>query len=392
MGMLLLLKRGWRLIHWGPFLALFVIFMISSFAIICDLMWWPLHSIGGIVNFCVFLTWVFLTLYNYFLATFKGPGFVPLGWHPKKKSEYQYLQYCEMCQGYKSPRSHHCRKCDRCVMKMDHHCPWINTCVGHMNHANFSYFLFFAPCGCIHGFVILVCSVYRALNWHYYYYYTEEPVVFLGVVLFIGAMFAIGLSVGVVIAVGALFFVQLRSIIKNETGIETWIMEKARDRIRDPGEGEFKNPYYISRFNHLRQVFTWTGRPVSDGFTWPVRKGCNQYTFTIEQIKQKAEKRERTVMYTVVEKFGGSLIPITFGCRVCCNMPCTDEPRIPIKKGDKVLVTRWKRRWLYGTKVLTDKEKKVAKRVRGWFPRQCAKELYDSNDKHCEDNGKEKAE
>lgn len=28
----------------------------------------------------------------------------------------KYLQYCEMCQGYKSPRSHHCRKCDRWVV------------------------------------------------------------------------------------------------------------------------------------------------------------------------------------------------------------------------------------------------------------------------------------
>lgn len=188
----------------------------------------------------------------------------------------------------------------RCVMKMDHHCPWINTCCGHLNHANFVYFLFFAPCGCIHGFIILVCSVYRALNWvciatnkckffefynlqiflaqfnylvifccriklddfchriqqylannkrfllqnqqylahiqrfllqisirclkafsifllfqHYYYYYTDEPVVFLGVALFIGAMFAIGLSVGVVIAVGALFVVQVQCGVCN---------------------------------------------------------------------------------------------------------------------------------------------------------------------------------
>lgn len=53
----------------------------------------------------------------------------------------------------------------RCVIKMDHHCPWINTCCGHFNHANFTYFLFFAPIGCIHAAIILICSVYRALNW-----------------------------------------------------------------------------------------------------------------------------------------------------------------------------------------------------------------------------------
>ena len=48
---------------------------------------------------------------------------------------------------------------------MDHHCPWINTCCGHFNHANFTYFLLFAPIGCIHAAIILICSVYRALNW-----------------------------------------------------------------------------------------------------------------------------------------------------------------------------------------------------------------------------------
>ena len=47
---------------------------------------------------------------------------------------------------------------------MDHHCPWINTCCGHFNHGNFTYFLFFAPCGCIHALFILIPSIYKALN------------------------------------------------------------------------------------------------------------------------------------------------------------------------------------------------------------------------------------
>jgi palmitoyltransferase len=39
-------------------------------------------------------------------------------------------------------------------------------------------------------------------------------------------MFAIGLAVGVFLAVGMLFVIQIRSILKNETGIESWIIEK----------------------------------------------------------------------------------------------------------------------------------------------------------------------
>ena len=31
----------------------------------------------------------------------------------KDEEDKQFLQYCSLCEGYKSPRSHHCRKCDR---------------------------------------------------------------------------------------------------------------------------------------------------------------------------------------------------------------------------------------------------------------------------------------
>jgi palmitoyltransferase len=68
---------------------------------------------------------------------------------------------------------------------------------------------------------IFVCSFQQ-----YYYYYTKDPVVYLGLFGFIGSMFAIGLAVGVFLAVGMLFVIQIRSILKNETGIESWIIEK----------------------------------------------------------------------------------------------------------------------------------------------------------------------
>ena len=71
-----------QLIHYGPIIALSIIFFISYATIKCDMMYWPLDTPGGLKNFCVFLVWNFLTLYNYFLAAFKGPGFVPLGWKP----------------------------------------------------------------------------------------------------------------------------------------------------------------------------------------------------------------------------------------------------------------------------------------------------------------------
>lgn len=342
-------------------------------------MYWPLDTPGGLQNFCIFLMWNFLTLYNYFQAAFKGPGFVPPQWRPANPEHMKLLQYCDLCECYKTPRSHHCRKCDRCVMKMDHHCPWINTCCGHFNHAHFTWFLFFAPCGCIHSLFILIPSIYRALNFTWYLHYGDKnPLVYLGIGGFLVTMFSIGLAIGVIIAVWMLFAIQMKSIIKNETGIESWIIDKAEDRERDEEEGDFIYPYNLGCWENLKQVFTFTGKPKSDGFTWDVVKGCDQFTFTVEQLQQKALKRERTIEHIIVEDYSGALIPISKGCGMCCGIPCTDEPRIAVKKGDIVKVTRWKKKWLYGTKEQTKKNIGGKKRLRGWFPRRCAKEHISS--------------
>ena len=73
----------WQVLHWGPLIALSVIFTISTVAMKCNAMWWPpFDSPGGLVHFLFFTFWVLLTLYNYFMAMVRGPGFIPLGWKP----------------------------------------------------------------------------------------------------------------------------------------------------------------------------------------------------------------------------------------------------------------------------------------------------------------------
>ncbi|XP_036191873.1 palmitoyltransferase ZDHHC6 isoform X1 [Myotis myotis] len=375
-----------RLCHWGPIIALGVIAICSTMAMIDSVLWyWPLHTTGGSVNFIMLINWTVMILYNYFNAMFIGPGFVPLGWKPENSQDSMYLQYCQVCQAYKAPRSHHCRKCSRCVLKMDHHCPWINNCCGYQNHASFTLFLLLAPLGCIHAAFIFVMTMYTQLyNRLSFGWNTVKidmsaarrdplPIIPFGLAAFAATLFALGLALGTTIAVGMLFFIQIKIILRNQTSIESWIEEKAKDRIQYYQLDEvFVFPYDMgSRWKNFKQVFTWSGVPEGDGLEWPVREGCHQYSLTIEQLKQKADKRVRSVRYKVIEDYSGACCPLNKGIKTFFTSPCTEEPRIPLQKGEFILATRGLRYWLYGDKILDDSFIEGVSRIRGWFPRNC---------------------
>ena len=182
----------WRVFHWGPMVALVIIKWITFITLYCNIMLWPpAESLYGLVFTAIFLGmysppclrkslnlssgFSSLTLFHFFCSLSTGPGFLPAGWSPVAQAEagspgartetgISQVQWCNACQGYKAPRSHHCRKCGRCVMKMDHHCPWINTCVGHHNHGHFIAFLASAVCGCSMASFSLALSLYYGLN------------------------------------------------------------------------------------------------------------------------------------------------------------------------------------------------------------------------------------
>lgn len=75
----------------------------------------------------------------------------------------------------------------------------------------------------------------------------------------------------------------------------------------------------------------------------------------------------------------GFWMPITQGLGVCLHPPCTEEPRIKLEVGDTVLVTRWRKYWLFGEKVqnVVANGHETVPRIKGWFPRKCAVEIVD---------------
>ncbi|CAH1100976.1 unnamed protein product [Psylliodes chrysocephalus] len=373
------LRHIFKICHWGPLTALGIIKIVTAMTIHCSNMWWPKHTIGGTLNFVVFISFSGLTLYNFLSSIYHGPGYLPLSWKPKNEQHCSFLQFCEECRGYKAPRSHHCRKCGRCVLKMDHHCPWINNCVGWGNHAHFIFFLMFATLGCLQASIILGCSLYKSIH-RVHYFYKGEAVINFGLYGMILCVLALGFAVGVVIAVGMLLYFQLKAVIKNRTGIEDWIMEKATLRRRGLSE-QFEFPYDLGFKNNVRQVINLTCQPVGDGIlSWPVIDGCHEFSLTLEQIDQKAEKRMKSKMYKIVHPASGYWFPLSYGIKVCLSYPFNDEPRIKLDVGDSVIVTRWRKYWLFGEKVRSDKySEKAENRTRGWFPRKCGVEVIENN-------------
>jgi palmitoyltransferase ZDHHC6 len=101
------------------------------------------------------------------------------------------------------------------------------------------------------------------------------------------------LSVGVIIAVGMLLFFQLRSILRNRTGIEDWILDKAIYRrkaimraAKEAGDDEYQvepfvYPYDLGKKKNFLQVVNLSCMPIGDGVHWPVVDGCDQYTLTV---------------------------------------------------------------------------------------------------------------
>ncbi len=69
-----------------------------------------------------------IIILNLWMSFLTEPGIIPrnLRSGPNLEIPPNYTEdwkYCNICNIYKEPRSHHCKICQNCVRNFDHHCP-----------------------------------------------------------------------------------------------------------------------------------------------------------------------------------------------------------------------------------------------------------------------------
>ena len=220
--------------------------------------------------------------------------------------------------------------------------------------------------------MVLCCCAYRSIYrspYHEIVAALYRPPINYSVPMFVASILGAGFAFAVIACVGFLFILQFYSVIRNKTGIEVYICEKADDLTRSE-DSTFVYPYDLGVWNNFK-CFLIGG----NGYDWPIRPGASKYALTVEQKRQKEAKRERSLDFKVVRGYSGSCFPVTFGIRVLFNLPINDEPRMKVQIGDRIVVSRGKSLWFYGQKATTKNGKTL--RERGWFPRECV-ELMDS--------------
>ena len=167
----------------------------------------------------------------------------------KFKDNFDFSLYCEKCERFRLPRTHHCSVCNDWVYNMDHHWTWLNNCVGYRNHRYFVTLLF-------------AC----AISWFYYNYYgfpyykeiTIKNMVFLSPINILslsweqfGYFSCYNAGMGVIVVWG-LHFVKICSGISR--GVST--LEFKKDRSDSTYDAGFEENWYLSYGNWLFP-FSW---------------------------------------------------------------------------------------------------------------------------------------
>ncbi|KAG2445217.1 hypothetical protein HYH02_008685 [Chlamydomonas schloesseri] len=272
-------------------------------SVFCVIVPWLSYSVPGITNMGLLTLTTVLALYCFLFCVLLDAGRPPADYVPDQerssvlevKRKDGAPRFCQKCNHYKPPRSHHCRKCQRCVLRMDHHCPWTNNCIGHANYRAFFLFLIYVTAALMHvvgllaahGLHILQTShanrvlrtgpqakpVQLAGGW-------IESVWLWAVLQAVAFMLALPLTIGILLLL--IWHVQL--IMVNKTTIEyqegvTANVTAAASGIVVAAAASFQHPYDLGIYQNLMTIFgsnpaAWLLpplRPTPGGTNYPTK-------------------------------------------------------------------------------------------------------------------------
>ncbi|XP_017782887.1 PREDICTED: palmitoyltransferase ZDHHC3 [Nicrophorus vespilloides] len=208
----------------GIFCILFTYFSII-YADYVVVRWIILHtmaeSIWGAFNAVLFNIVILLLSISHFKAVVCDPGSIQL---PQSRIDFSDINLdsggdnadwtiCTRCETYRPPRAHHCRICEKCIRRMDHHCPWINNCVGERNQKYFIQFLIYVGILAGHSIILIIFALVNSCVDCGLDVVVQQRIVTHCVILLLeSTLFGIFSS--------AILFVQIQSIISDETSVE----------------------------------------------------------------------------------------------------------------------------------------------------------------------------
>ena len=194
-------------------------------------------------------------------------------------------------------------------------------------------------------------------------------------------LIAFALNVAVIISVGSLFLVQFKQMLKNKTGIETFICKNA-DKIRQKEGFEnhppFVFPYHISYWENCQLIMSHSFKDDGMYLNWPLKHGCSMFDLTNEELFQKKHRLANASIYEATIAYDGSLMPVKqFGWKMACPPLLCFTPQLLVEPGDTVLVSRTLGQWFYGDLKSTNKKHYANEddMPSGWFPKHCVREI-----------------
>ncbi|ONK79500.1 uncharacterized protein A4U43_C01F6990 [Asparagus officinalis] len=234
--------------------------------------WLGLNSSPGFLNAVIFSFFAFMGLVSFFVSVLTDPGGVPSSFAPDSEDPQKHQgvksRYCDKCNTYKPPRTHHCRVCKRCVLKMDHHCVWINNCVGYMNYKPFIIFILHVAIGSIYSLVIFTSFIIQK-DQDLSIRYPKLFYVICGLIIVI-----VSLSTTTLLGWHIYLLTHNMSTIEYREAVRAmWLARKCGQKYRHPYDlGVYNNLLLILGPNILKWFYPLALDHLSDGTQFQIAK------------------------------------------------------------------------------------------------------------------------